>query len=579
MFRSRLILLSLLSLALYRQPAAAAPDASWLPATTVAYVSVPKVDHFLTAARSTSLGKLFTARAFQPFWQSVWDNQETDPWSVAWLLGLTLEEVRQTASGPVTLALVAGEGRSPALILLLDAQQKPGQAEALLRQVTGRFGRIGATRSQVGPATVYDLPPRSFLGALRRLAFAVQDGILIASTQPALVPELLARRPAQGSSLADNPVFQATTGRALKETPGAMASWFFDPLAFWQAWRGLLAEKVKGVDWLATLKKEGYTAVKGLGGAIRIDPATGELVLRGFLRAPRPYQRSMRMMAFTDEAGVQPPPWVPRDVALFGTVSVQAAVAFEAYSTLFDTLFGEGEEGVFEEVIKGLKDDPVGPRVDLRKELLARFRSPLWFLDWPGQASNGDTWVIGCPVEQPPAVARAVDRLFQGDRAARRLAFAEHGLWQVQPEKVPANGNGQNSQARPADLGNGDWTLPASAIGVTRETLLLAGSPDLVRRLFGRSQPLAQDADYRRTTAALDRLAGKSSLRSFFRLGPLLRQTLTELRESKPRPNGGIDFRRLPGPDEVASELTGDGGLSARMSGDSWSFVLILGAR
>ena len=55
---------------------------------------------------------------------------------------------------------------------------------------------------------------------------------------------------------------------------------------------------------------------------------------------------------------------------------VVGGVVAESGPGLLAGLFGEGEKGVFEDVLKGLRDDPKGPQVDLRKELLARGRCP-----------------------------------------------------------------------------------------------------------------------------------------------------------------------------------------------------------
>ncbi len=308
--------LSLLSLlAAVRLGGAAGPDASWLPASTVGYVWLTEPETFLTAAKATAPGKLLDSKPFEDFFKSVWEGQEKDPHSVAWLQGLTLEEVRQIGSGSLVLAVVPGSGRPPALVLLLDVQKRQKQAAEVLHTVVGRLEKLGAKRRQNGQVLACDLPDKFALGSLKQLAYAFKDGILIASNQPAVVQDILARK--GGATLADSPVYQATTARALKETPGALGCFFIDPLGCWRTWRGLLAEKVRGQDWLKILEKEGFSAIKGAGGAISIA-RSGEVVVRGLVRAPRPYQRSMRMLTFTNDANIVPPAWVPADAAIWG---------------------------------------------------------------------------------------------------------------------------------------------------------------------------------------------------------------------------------------------------------------------
>ncbi len=241
-----------------------------------------------------------------------------------------------------------------------------------------------------------------------------------------------------------------------------------------------------------------------------------------------------------------------------------------------------------------MKDDPQGPRVDAYKELVDRLKPPALFVELPRTGQGTDNWVLACPVDKEQVVARAIDRMFKGDRKARHLKFGEHGIWELLPLAVAVqakNGNGPNKpQARKA----GDW--PASVIAVHNGLLLLGGSPEAVRRLFRPDGQLAQNADYQACTATLNRLAGKNcSARLFFRLGDLERQTLTELQTGMikdsqfltqimrglllagpDRPGGGIDFKKLPKPAAVAGLLKGYGGGSCDLTEDTWSLVLTL---
>jgi len=130
---SRLAFPALLTLCLVSRPiSAAGPDASWLPATTVGYVAVTNAKQAFAAWKGTAPGKLFESKPFQPFLKGVWEAQEKDPFTVSWLQGLTLDEVLD-AGGGVVLAVVAGEGHPPALLLLVDGQGRQQQVEGLLR--------------------------------------------------------------------------------------------------------------------------------------------------------------------------------------------------------------------------------------------------------------------------------------------------------------------------------------------------------------------------------------------------------------------------------------------------------------
>jgi hypothetical protein len=568
------------------QARSAGPDASWLPARTVSCLVVSDLNRFLNDGQATVPGKLLASEALKPFFQGLWEAQENDPFTVPALLGCTLDGLNGATQGSLVLGLLGGD-QPPALVLLLDTQGKQEQARQLADRLGSCLEKQGARRTQSPGkegAAIYNLDDRIALAGARQLVCAALDGYFIASTRLDVLQDLVARRSAQAASLADEPAYLATTGRALKETPGALTSWFLDPLGNWSAARALTAHKVKGQDWLKLLRQEGFAALRGLGGAAHIDGKTGELLVRGYVHAPGPYRGSMRMLTFGRRPADEPPPWVPRDASVFGTAVNDVSVAFNAFGSLFDNLYGEGEKGVFEDVVKELRDDPKGPQVDVHQELLARFRLPQTFLELPRVGKSTSNWLGACPIDREEAVADAVQRLFKGDKAARRLDFGAHGLWQIDPEGKPVD-----PKAGPQ--------RPAAAASVHKGLIVLASSPEVIRHVFRDERPLAQDADYRRTAAALERLAGKAaSVRAFFRLGLLERQTLEELRADKEkvqdlvaaviralslsgpdRPGKGIDFKKLPSPDAVAPLLIGQGGLSADLAGDTWTFVMVLG--
>ncbi len=89
------------------------------------------------------------------------------------------------------------------------------------------------------------------------------------------------------------------------------------------------------------------------------------------------------MLAFNTAGKVAIPAWVPADVGRFAMVNWDLSAAFTAYGSWFDDVYGEGESGVFEEVLLGIRDDPGSPGVDIRKDLLANLQGPLLMVSGP----------------------------------------------------------------------------------------------------------------------------------------------------------------------------------------------------
>jgi hypothetical protein len=126
------------------------------------------------------------------------------------------------------------------------------------------------------------------------------------------------------------------------------------------------------------------------------------------------------------------PDWVPQEFVRVSAISIRPADSFDAYGTLFDELYGEGEPGVFAAVLDDVRSDPQGPRVDLRSEIVMRLQPVAWQL-LVNDSRGGPATVTGIPVREEADLARAVDRLFEGDDQAVMHEFDGSRLWELKP--------------------------------------------------------------------------------------------------------------------------------------------------
>ena len=124
------------------------------------------------------------------------------------------------------------------------------------------------------------------------------------------------------------------------------------------------------------LRNQGFDALQSAGGfvdlAIKEHDIEYELLHRTAVFAPQPHEKAMKMMAFPNHTQFAPQPWVPRDVATYYTGYFDVLAAFDNFGSMFDALFGEGDSGVWEQVLDGFRDDPYGPQMDLRAEVVAK---------------------------------------------------------------------------------------------------------------------------------------------------------------------------------------------------------------
>ncbi len=130
-------------------------------------------------------------------------------------------------------------------------------------------------------------------------------------------------------------------------------------------------DRRKGKTLIQVMRNQGFDAIQGMGGYVSVNLETYEILHRTAIYAPQPWKKSMKMLVLPNAKDFAPQPWIPRDVATYTTLSIDILNAFDNFGPMFDELFGEnGETGLWADVLQSLKDDPSGPQIDLRREMI-----------------------------------------------------------------------------------------------------------------------------------------------------------------------------------------------------------------
>ena len=88
---------------------------------------------------------------------------------------------------------------------------------------------------------------------------------------------------------------------------------------------------------------------------------------------PEKYKLAMRMLHFPNGGNLSPEPWMPRKLASYRTFNIDLQNAFDNFGSLFDSI--AGYDNAFSDVIEGFENDPYGPRVKVREELISHLGS------------------------------------------------------------------------------------------------------------------------------------------------------------------------------------------------------------
>ncbi len=533
---------------------AASPSETLLPETTVAFVSVTNVQKLVDQFNSTQIGQLMQDPVMEPFVKDL-HRQLDERWTGIFdKIGLTIDDVRGVASGEAAVGLLEpGDGQAP-LVVLVDVTDNVDGAKWVLEKVSANLTREGAKKSQVEAAgaqvSVFDLPEDDQGPLLKRAVYLLKDELLIASDSVEVVKGILARLGGEKTAvLADVKPFQQVTQRLRKDVGEGVPQlrWYLQPLGYFKAIRSLEDQREQRSDktFLETFEEQGFDAIQGAGGQIDFAVDDYQIIHRSVVYAPKPHEKAMKMLNFLNGEEFTPQPWVPRDVASYTTAHADLLAAFDNFGPLFDALFGEGETGVWLDVLDSLKEDPHGPQIDLREELVRKLdnRVSLVTAYQLPVTTSSERILIAIKAANEKEVTESVRKTLEDDKEIRKRQFEQYVIWEVIPPtkaKVPAvslDFPGMSGERRRSTETEEQRLFPNAAVTVAFGQLLVASHYDFLTEILKQTDErlsLARTIDYQQVASALEKLgADKSAGRRFSRMDEVMRPTYELIRQGK----------------------------------------------
>jgi hypothetical protein len=407
------------------------------------------------------------------------------------------------------------------------------------------------------PVLLFDLPKqpgRDVDRPQQQSIWALKGDLLAASDHLATIEGVLVRSSGKGAgSLAELPAFKAVTKR-LKADAGKAAPqvrWFIQPVGYLEVVRAVRGERMqrKGKSWVDVFKSQGFTAIEGIGGFIDFDVDKYELIHRTAIWAKPPRELSMKLLSFLNRKEFGPQPWVPSAVASYATLYFDVLKAFDNFGPLFDDVVGQGDKGVWQEVLDGLKKDPNGPRIDLRNELVVHLGQRVSIVsDYQVPiTTTSERLLFAIETKNEKAVAAALDKMFKNDKEMRRQEYKKHIIWESVPEEkaeVPVIKIDDLPGLKPEEEGkaprpqsHGESLLPNAAVTVAEGHLLIASHFDFLKKMLDKVDPreaLARSIEYQVVQKSLDRFGvTEKTAQTFGRTDEQVRPTYELIRQGK----------------------------------------------
>jgi hypothetical protein len=557
-----------------------------LPASTRVWVSVADPQALKKRFERSSLGGLVYDPLMSTFLDGLRQQGKTSADPLRGTLEITLEEVEKIAGGEIALSVIERSDGRLATVALIDTSGRDAEVapvvEAVLGRVAAKGGKPDAAPPPIKAFSLPVPPPASGAAApaapaaaaaatvvSRQFAIAVAPGHVIVGDGYDAVREMSVtidkarENPAGGraDALATLPAFAKVMERCGKDVPATATPvrWFVDPLAYLAADRRTYPPKKnkKGPDYVAILRRQGFDAVNGAGGCLFFGEGNVDLRHNTLIHAPAPdgrpadgpdrFQKAARMLCFPNVSDLAPAPWVPGGAASWVSFEWDITNAFDSMQPLVDDVIGE--DGVFEDVIASLQEDPDGPQIDVRGDLIKHLgRRCVMASDHEASIDpDCERMVIAIETRDPAAVSAVVGKGMTSEADVRTVTVGEHVIWETtkpaarpEPSGQPAAGDGDDAAGRrrnrQRERKENDEVWPNLSVAVAHGHVFLASHRDFLERVLAtaRTSSIAEDDGYRDVSAELNKLlGGERALSSFNRTEKLVRPAYELLRAGR----------------------------------------------
>ncbi len=495
------------------------------PDSAAAVVWIADGDKLAQQWERTQLYFLAKDPAVAPFFEEQRQAIEQRFMDAGWRLNVKPEDLADFTTGQISAAwfeLPQSPRKPYAMALLADVDDAPGPNSQLMAKIEQELVSRKASKTllthQGVEITKYTLPKRANALLPDDGFYAITKGQFLSCDDEGLIKDLISRiqgAAVAGNVIAQDPVFLA--GRQKGAISGdAQIEYFVRPLGIARVLRAIAGKRSKSsADMLAVLQNQGFEAIKCLCGEISLGLDALDVSHHGFVLADMPLPKAAALLDFPNQASHEVPDFVGSNISAFLATNWNAKEAFWKTEGLVDEL--AGTPGVFHEVIEGIKVDPNGPRIDIRKEVLPHITNDIYSLtdNKPGTVDiDSRRNLIAVRLSNAPAMAKVLDRAMENEPDAEPVDFNGHGIWKVMhhdDESVTdlASDFGGDFGAPPAASNNQPqpW-LSNWAITVYGDYLMFASHVEMIQEAIAQAQtgtdsPLVTEPDYRRVSTAL----------------------------------------------------------------------------
>ena len=381
---------------------------------------------------ATQLGQLANDEIMRPFVEDLKRQIRQNGSRRLEKLGVTFEDLRGIVSGEVALAMIQPAENVAVALALVDVSGHEREARALLDRMADNLTKQGGqhcVRLQESTVAVFELPHREGERQARQTASFLKEGLLCIGDDVRTVEEVLrAATTERKNDLASLPAFRESMARLDKARGDSGKAphirWFLEPFGYAGVHADSQAAKTSARR--AALRRQGFSAIRGLAGHVTFASDRYELLHRTVIYAPPAPQedaKSSDKYASHQDAGlpeqqdIQPESWIPRELATYSSWNWNLQKAFDASKSLVDEWVGQPGDEILQSILDDLRDARDGPRYNMEKDLVGNLRGRVTLItDYQTPIGpKSERWVAGVPTSDAKTVAAALEKSMKNE--------------------------------------------------------------------------------------------------------------------------------------------------------------------
>jgi hypothetical protein len=415
-----------------------------LPEETQGFVQVASLPQFVERWNQTQLGILGNDEKLADFWKTQREEIQKRFADAGWQLNLKAQELYEIATGQAGVAWVAQTGPLPnSVCLVMDVSGKEKQAEALLERAGKQLLQKGASSkdSQVAGTAVreYTLPLKAGERRARSSFYSLTETQLFATDDLALLSNLINayKKGGHEKPLANEKTFVDTINKLDKSLESHDLQYFFRPIGFAKALRSISGRPASGEkDLLKVLENQGFGSILAIAGRIRLKNESFDLQHEAFVKLDEPVPEAVQLLDFPNTASFTLPNWVSDSASTVTSFAWNAEEAFWKVRPIVDEV--AGRKGTFDEVIQSIHEDPLGPQIDVKKQVLPYLTNQFFIVTDTEKPITIDSRraLVAIQVNDPnDELSKVLKRAMNNEPDAIQLEYRGHFLWKVHHEE------------------------------------------------------------------------------------------------------------------------------------------------